>query len=258
MPNHVTNRLTVIGHKKGVEYMAEMIVDEGKGAVDFEILDPMPEICSSVTTGSCTIDGERVTRWIEDEHGNKRKLEALEEVSLRASGGDWYTWAISHWGTKWNAYDSSVICGPSSESGKHTLVCTFHTAWACPMPWFEKLAARAIEGITLTLEWADEDFGQNTGYAIKNAMGLEIEELPGGTDLAMDHAADILGYDPREDEDWLDADAEDAEWALEESDRLADELAGKSTDKAEDNPDHPPGPAADWVDPHDWETEVYN
>jgi hypothetical protein len=256
MPNHVTNRLLVAGKKAAVEFMRDLIVND-KGEVDFEVIEPMPEICSSVATGACTIDGEKVTCWIEDEHGNKRKLSSVEEAELRVSGGDWYTWAISHWGTKWNAYDGSVDeIHPLPKKGEYSFSCYFQTAWACPMPWFEKLAARTLEGITLTLEWADEDFGQNTGYAIKNGMGLEVEELPGGSDLAMDHAADILGYDPREEEDWLDADAEEAEEAAVWGKELVEELAGKkSTDKIDDKPT---GPAAGWSGEHDWEEEVYN
>jgi hypothetical protein len=42
---------------------------------------------------------------------------------------NWYNWRCENWGTKWNAYDQSVL-----EDEWSTLVIEFLTAWSPPYP----------------------------------------------------------------------------------------------------------------------------
>lgn len=250
MPNHVTNILVISGPTPKVLTIRSFMLNE-EGELDFEVLAPMPEVLRTITTGSTTIAGEKVSRWIEDEAGKPRRLSAVEEIAANTCGGDWYKWAVSNWGTKWNAYDQDfkeVIFEDTTR-----LECKFQTAWAMPDKWFEKLCARVPAGVTVSLNWADEDFGQNTGWAVKDDDGLETTFVKEGSDEAMDHAADILGYDPREEE------AEEA-YERELNEELPEELEdGSGKAMTLDKPTGPvTGPVAEFECPADWETEVYN
>lgn len=48
---------------------------------------------------------------------------------------DWYSWSISNWGTKWNAYSFSMV-----EEAAELLTFRFETAWSTPEPIWNKIA----------------------------------------------------------------------------------------------------------------------
>jgi len=50
---------------------------------------------------------------------------------------DWYDWAVSEWGTKWNAGDVT-----QGHVGANGFVIYFDTAWAPPVPVIEALIDR--------------------------------------------------------------------------------------------------------------------
>jgi hypothetical protein len=268
MPNHVTNILTIKGPSEEVAFVKKLISD-AKDEVDFNILVPMPDICAAVSSGSSTIDGDLVHLWVEEAAGEtRRKLTPVEEIAVLAAGGDWYSWSINHWGTKWNAYNQDFLEADnklviSGITITRTLIYTFRTAWSLPEPWLIQLCARVPADVTVFLEWADEDFGSNTGYVLKNDEGYEKHPCPDGSEMAMDHAAKILGYDPRED---------DAEEAYERTlaEELPEEPYEREFDKYRpDGPENPTplvddmsrdklrGPAGSWECPADWEEKVY-
>lgn len=64
----------------------------------------------------------------------------------------WYQWSVSFWGTKWNAYETSVTKDQVS----------FQTAWSAPIPVIEALSSMYPDTI-ITHTYADEDMGSNTG-----------------------------------------------------------------------------------------------
>lgn len=64
---------------------------------------------------------------------------------------DWYNWNIEHWGTKWNAYDCTVIM---VKRGYIEMV--FRTALNPPVKWFEK-TVELYPSLEFTLHWVNEE-----------------------------------------------------------------------------------------------------
>ena len=103
----------------------------------------------------------------------------------------WYEWSIQNWGTKWNAYY------PAS-TDENTLA--FCTAWASPNPVVDKLA-EMFSALEFEHSWADECFGCNLGRnTYKNGKFVESFSPEEGSEEAYKFAAEIIGYDPREEE----------------------------------------------------------
>ena len=75
---------------------------------------------------------------------------------------DWYDWRWANWGTKWNS------CG--SEFQDNAIFIS--TAWSMPFPIIKKLSGLLKSEITII--YADEDFGCNTGrFVFNNGEVLE-------------------------------------------------------------------------------------
>ena len=142
MPNHVTTGLTVKHEdpKKIEELKKKVIVNDEDGErFDFDKLIPMPESLH-ITSGSSTdlgmacyddkkFESYRGYPWFAERYPNvKTKEDLRKEVAkdefnkdaLRegkqaieniAKYGykDWYDWSIDNWGTKWNAYEFSIV-----------------------------------------------------------------------------------------------------------------------------------------------------
>ncbi len=103
----------------------------------------------------------------------------------------WYEWSIQNWGTKWNAYY------PAS-TDENTLA--FCTAWASPNPVIDKLA-EMFPALEFEHSWADECFGCNLGKnTYKGGKFIESFSPEEGSEEAYKFAAEIIGYDPREEE----------------------------------------------------------
>ena len=69
---------------------------------------------------------------------------------------DWYDWRWANWGTKWNSCDSEFQDNAIFIS----------TAWSMPFPVIKKLSELLKSEITII--YADEDFGCNTGRLVFN------------------------------------------------------------------------------------------
>lgn len=67
----------------------------------------------------------------------------------------WYDWCIEHWGTKWNSYENKRVDQD---------IITFETAWSAPEPIIAHLA-NMYPDTEIEHWWADEDTGNNDGYA---------------------------------------------------------------------------------------------
>jgi len=129
MPNHVTNRIKFLGNQEGIDKVLQLIKGDDK-CISFDKIIPMPD---NIYRGDL----------------GKREMELY-------GSANWYDWRISHWGTKWDAYNSSF------NESDNTL--WFDTAWSCPIPVLNKLAEICCQnGIEFEGEWADEDCGCNVG-----------------------------------------------------------------------------------------------
>lgn len=98
----------------------------------------------------------------------------------------WRPWSIDNWGTKWNAYSTSL------ESGENGLTeLRFDTAWSHPYPVLEKLS-EMFPNVLIQVSYADEDLGYNIGqYAIKNGERSDLLGIGEGSDEANYFAAHI-------------------------------------------------------------------
>lgn len=93
----------------------------------------------------------------------------------------WYEWNISHWGTKWNGYET--------ERPNETTL-RFDTAWSHPLPVMEALAEK-FPNERITVAFADEDLGQNVASYVIADGKAELTSPEGweGSDEARDFAA---------------------------------------------------------------------
>lgn len=115
------------------------------------------------------------------------KYVALGKAALRnlAQHGatDWYSWRLQHWGTKWDAYETSL-----NKDG--TL--RFLTAWSCPQPVTQRLSER-FPDVTMDHLWADENIGHNVGRAVYHAGQVLKAHLPTeGSEAAIQLSRDIM------------------------------------------------------------------
>ena len=116
MPNHITNTLEIRvwhdEHKDSIDKVLKLLRGDGEQEViDFAAIVPQP--------------GSLFT----DNLGSKER-----EECARTGRPNWYDWQIENWGTKWNAYDESVV-----ERDDHNVVIQFDTAWSPPEPVIERL-----------------------------------------------------------------------------------------------------------------------
>lgn len=181
MPNHVTNRITII---KG-EYDLSQIKD-------FNDVLPMPEDLQGTEHGSLAYE-------VEDAYTKGKIAEVklkyfpsqdkLNEILKLVGNLDkyghatWYGWSSEHWGTKWNMYDRS----------QQDNVLTFDTAWAAPIKVYKSLAKTLPEDVILKVEYASEDLGQHSGVCYLHQHDFSHEEFSSGSFEAYDLAVELKG-----------------------------------------------------------------
>lgn len=76
---------------------------------------------------------------------------------------NWYGWRRDNWSTKWNAYEFYA--------GELTNQIIFYTADTMPLKIYKALA-EMFPDVIFTYEWASEDIGSETGYAVVNNTKL--------------------------------------------------------------------------------------
>lgn len=148
MPNHVT---TII---EGDDVALAVLVDPD-GHVDFNGLIPEPK---NIEKDGCT---------------------GRHEPGIIC----WLTWHRAFWGTKWNAYESTVSPGNLR----------FDTAWRHPEPVILALSATNPER-TFSVKYADENLGYNLGhYTIRAGVITRVEGSPtgNGDDASLDFASQV-------------------------------------------------------------------
>lgn len=173
MPNNCSNHLTISGTKEEMKKFYDTLKnipeqdqsdDYGKGnnVFDFNDFIPMPESLH-ITSGSNVNKALEVLKgeanigpgsdypYITEEHLEEAK-KYLSNVEKHGHG-DWYTWSIDNWGTKWNAYDGYV-----NEVEEDCFIVFFYTAWSPPMPVLEKIC-ELFPFLTIEMEYQEEGMG---------------------------------------------------------------------------------------------------
>jgi len=141
MPNWTSNIIRVEGAEADLRAFLEAVKWQDE-IFDFNRIIPMPELLKHTGSGHQTIDGQEVSEWYvigvapvwlaKDRLFTPEEEATLKEIGHRC----WYDWSIANWGTKWNACRAELAEDCASEG---YIEIRFDTAWAVPMPVFEKM-----------------------------------------------------------------------------------------------------------------------
>lgn len=237
MPNHITNRITIIGTPEQVAQVRQAIRGEEEDRlIDFNKIAPIPVELQGTVSPMRIISQEEYDKQeeriakdelteAEKNWGLSRGLtqELANEYKKKFGHCDWYGWQTSNWGTKRNAYDqheNDVNC------------IEFDTAWNTPKAIMHKLSEMFPE-VVFEVEYADEDFGYNVGrYNLLNGETIEQNIPDGGTQEAIEMAMDVKGDDEYYLESYLcdDVDEDDVNDFVENLIQIAHER-GKLVDE---------------------------
>ena len=200
MPNHITNRLTIIGTEEEVaQVRAKIKGEEADRFIDFHKIAPIPKELEGTVSPMRIVSQEEydiqekkiATNDLTENEKNwgiSRSLtQALaDEYKAKFGHCDWYGWQTDNWGTKWNAYD---------QYSDDANVIEFNTAWSTPYSLLVNLS-KMFPQVTFEVEYADEDFGYNVGkYVLLNGETIDQNIPDGGSQEAIEMAMDIKGDD---------------------------------------------------------------
>jgi len=169
MPNHETNNVVIIGDPDKIRRFVNEalkpypVTDEDNGIgkperiIDFNLLMPMPDdLRNTVSPHDVVATQEEADQknaeynampfsrfGRSDDDPPQIKYLTMAEVERRLSeygSLDWYSWALSHWGTKWGAYSHSVyelgFFKDYEDNVYGRVDLRFETAWSQPTPIF--------------------------------------------------------------------------------------------------------------------------
>jgi hypothetical protein len=216
MPNHVTNRLTIIGTEEQVKQVREAIKGEGEDQfINFNKIAPIPKELVGTISPMRIISKEEYDEQerkireddltdMERQWGLSRGLtqELADEYIAKFGHADWYGWQNENWGTKWNAYSQHELDENCIE---------FDTAWSTPYELMVKLS-KLFPEVEFQVEYADEDFGYNVGtYTLLDGDSIDENIPDGGSREAIMMAMDIKGDEDYYLTDYLCYDTDDEE-----------------------------------------------
>lgn len=232
MPNHITNILRIEASKEltaQIKSDIKSVDEEGETRhIDFNKILPMPESLM-ITSGSTTSNGIAILQYRAGDVTEILKImeyawgkefdtpeDLIEHMIVKGSANleeaqkaldnerlygcrDWYGWSTDNWGTKWNAYNTN-------DTDVDEI--SFETAWSNPYPVIIALSAKYPEAV-FHMRFADEDFGHNVGeYSLQNGDVVDENIPEGGSEEALELAADITGYEDHITERLYDIEAE--------------------------------------------------
>ncbi|MFA5299264.1 MAG: hypothetical protein WC389_13830 [Lutibacter sp.] len=180
MPNHITNRLKIVGIENKINKVFDFIkIEEQDATKDYR---------DKLIFGIGTIDFNKITpmpKWVF--RGN---LGRAEEQKYGAENC-WYKWSLDNWGTKWNAYEQL-----DERNTDDTIY--FNTAWSKVDELIRKLSL-IFPDVIIEYAWADEDFGANIGFIeLQNGQIIKRNEPNNFTKEAYDLAFKITKTTPEE------------------------------------------------------------
>jgi len=213
MPNHITNRLIIIGTEEQVaQIRAEIKGEREDQFIDFNTFVKMPvELENTVSPMRILTQEEYDAQELKSRNwGLSRGLtKALSYEYQKKFGADnWYDWQTRNWGTKWNAYEQVEHEANEIE---------FDTAWSTPLQAMVHLSKKYPQ-VQFEVRYADEDFGYNVGEYLLINGSIENQNIPdGGTVEALELAMEIKGDEELYLEQYLCEDIEDELSSYEEN-----------------------------------------
>ncbi|MGM8871579.1 hypothetical protein ACS8E3_07815 [Psychrobacter sp. 2Y5] len=188
MPNHITNRITVIKGEYDLSTISTFnaVVPMPPALKEIEHSDVVMEV-EHMLGIALTYFSERPTLpQLEAKYSEPKNKDALRQAmsnQIMYGATSWYQWSVDNWGTKWDMYD--VFYNDSVN------VLVFDTAWSAPMYWIEALAKSLPEGVELKVEYADEDAGNNAGIVTLSKDKCDINRFDNNSDEAWQMAVDL-------------------------------------------------------------------
>jgi hypothetical protein len=176
MPNHIQNRLHLIGEDSEVEKVMIAIkgkYDDGQEMqIDFNKIKPMPLDLNIESDGFlmplensfCVNDSFKNSLDKLREYAEKSPTRADKTIEnfikgvtnyIKYGHATWHGWSCENWGTKWNAY------GQSDKRNTNDTI-YFQTAWNAPIDLIVALS-EAFPTVKFQFDYADEDSSSNTG-----------------------------------------------------------------------------------------------
>ena len=227
MPNHVINRLEIVGHENHIEDVMRSLRSKSDPDVcfDFNSFLPMPEVLREITSpakivskAQFKIDMKEYNAKVANPSDQDKFLgithsitqEMSDSYMARFGADDWYNWALMHWGTKWGAYDTRLVSRePDTENPQYIRVkIEFQTAWSSAGEAIGKLSGQ-FPKFVFFLTYADEDCGFNVGkLKFKQGNIIDSHVPDGGSNEAMELYFECHGKD----EHW---EMVDGEWKYE-------------------------------------------
>ena len=156
MPNWVINKITISGKnvKERIEPLLTLYTGNDKPQFDFEKLIPCPKELTET---------EESTRTPDSVYANNIKKYGFKS---------WYDWRCHNWGCKWNACDTEIF-----ELTDTYADIEFQTPWNAMGFTLFTLICFKFSDCEITLEYADEDCGSNTGWYSYDSINKEPTEF---------------------------------------------------------------------------------
>ena len=164
MPNWVSNEVTIKANKEELQSFYDRHIVDGK--FDFSTIIPWTEELTP-----------------EEYHGTEEVV--LRDGSIAYTGGMWYDWNIEHWGSKWNAHDTSTT--DFTDNGW----LSFLTAWSQPI---DIMIAVAKMYPTFVIEWKYVE-EQGWGGVCYYENGRELRTQRRTWDIPTTHAERMEIFD---------------------------------------------------------------
>jgi len=173
MPNWCWNSLHITGTKENVSRFVEAVEGE-KTALDLNKILPSPKELNNIGVQGIVDGGPREYRTVDSKQVfltkeeledltkkflTKEELEdltkkfltkeELEDLTKKFGATNWYDWALTNWGTKWNIDDASVnVCGEGASFN-------FDSAWSPPISAIDK-AAELYPELEFSMEFEED------------------------------------------------------------------------------------------------------
>jgi len=156
MPNICYNKLTIRGERSEIEHFLEQVAGPDT-LFDFNKIIPIPEelnqiqsvntlkedialLCREAIEGDLTeeetksLDGKIFDTDVTHRENAKKAFHCV----VKYGASDWYDWCVEHWGTKWNAFDTSIKWRKNFYK-KACCYLSFSTAWTPPTSILEAI-----------------------------------------------------------------------------------------------------------------------
>lgn len=129
MPNWCNNSTTISGNKEQIDKF-EAFLNEKSGKEWFDFFLPCPKELTDVDSPN--------------------KTDNVNELIEKYGHGDWYSWSVENWGTKWNTDAQDW-----SRDGD-SISFWFDSAWAPPTALYDKITT---EGYDVEAYYLEEGMG---------------------------------------------------------------------------------------------------